>query len=193
MRKVYPVAVDRLHYTPVFLPPQIWREPFVSSTGVLQAGSLGDFQSYIRSLFNLLVARSGGLIELDQLAVWLPLGFTNYINAAGNPRTRLGTADAVFLGGPGRTFYGVERVKADGAPTIPAQVTLAHEIAHNLGGAPSKHDGRMRSQRRRHGLDSEKNERDDPAARLRPPHLYIQGRHASQGHDELLPSATLDF
>ena len=138
MRKVYPVAIDGLHYTPVFLSPQIWREPFVSGAGVLQNGSLGRFQTYIRNLFNLLVARSGGLIEIDQLAAWLPLGFTNYIDAAGNGRTRLGSADAVFLGGggggrPGRTFYGVERTTPGGAPTIPAQVTLAHEIAHNLG------------------------------------------------------------
>jgi len=133
MRKVYPVAIDGLDYSPVLLPPQIWRQPFVSNTGVLQNGTLQMFQTYIRSLFNLLVSRSGGLIEVDQLAAWLPLGFTTYINAAGNRRTRLGSADAVFAGNPGRTFYGVERINPDGTPTIPAQVTLAHEIGHNLG------------------------------------------------------------
>ena len=130
MRKVYPVAFDRLHYPVVILPNQIWRSPIVSDFTFLRSHRLWKFMNHISSLFNLLVSRSGGLIQVDQLAAWIPPGFTNYINSAGNAITILGSADAVFADRPGRVFFGVERT---GAGFAQAQVTLAHEVGHNLG------------------------------------------------------------
>ena len=130
MRKVFPVAIDGLRYNPVALPDQVWTEPLVSDNPAEFGKRTANFKKFINRLYNLLAARAGGAIEkIDQLAAWVPHGFTRYKFPGGKTKILYGSADAKFSGRPGRAFFGVEPT-GSGALT---QVVFAHEIGHNLG------------------------------------------------------------
>ena len=113
-RKVYPVEPGSSSCQPLRVPTPLWVTDLAGLTIVDKALRRALFQAFINRYFTLAVAGNGGLIDFDQLAVWIPDG------AAG--RT-LGTSDPLGAGGMGRSMWNVDRSARVSQPQLKVGTT----------------------------------------------------------------------
>ena len=135
LRRLYPIADDGLAYFQLPTPPLTWRRTLCTVDATLAASQSqclfgeDDLQIAIRKLFHLTDFFTDFDQTVDQIMAWLPAGAETLDTAHRN--LSLGSADAILLGGEGRTAFGLDTTPTGGA--LDVAFTTAHELAHNFG------------------------------------------------------------
>ena len=123
-RTVFPLEPESFSYQPLPVPIPLWPSDLFSVWKLGRALKKARFMNFINRYFAQAVAGAGGLIEFDQLAVWIPDGVAGPL---------LGTSDPLWANGQGRVMWNVDRSDQSPMLFLDTEVTLAHELAHMFG------------------------------------------------------------
>ena len=120
MSKMFPAADNGIRYTGAQRTPIMWKKPLNTDAAQI------DLVKFLSKLFHFM-RHLRSTQGMDQFVAWVPPGVT--VDSTGG--MTLGISDPQWSeGGQGRVVWCVDQLATD---PLDAEVTLAHEIAHNLG------------------------------------------------------------